>query len=100
MHPHPITPDHLEIRHELEMIHGLDQAMDKRDVPKMRKLLEEFRARHKEDPLKLQEGYEIIADCLEFPGDASRRVAQHHWDTYRGSTLRRWVRRHCLEAPR
>jgi hypothetical protein len=46
---------------------------------------------------KLGEGYEIVANCLEHPGPASRAAAQAFFDRERGSILRRHLHRHCLE---
>ena len=71
--------------------------MDLRDGAKLRQLAARYRAQKFEDVDKLGEGYEIVADCLEHPGAASRAAAQAFFDRERGSILRRHVRRHCLE---
>ena len=99
--PHPITPEHERIRYENQLIQGLNDAIDLRDVPRIRQLVAEYEKAEPEDVHSLQAGYTIIADCIEHPGPASRAAAQHYWNTERHSILRRYVRRHCgLELPR
>ena len=98
-HPHPITAQHQRIYRENELTFSLDGAVDVEDAPGIRRLLALYRSEFPEDSLVLQQGYEIIADCLERPGAATRAVAQQFYDTELASALRRHVRRHCLEVP-
>ncbi|XYI02721.1 hypothetical protein ACMHYB_24405 [Sorangium sp. So ce1128] len=51
-----------------------------------------------EDPDQLQDGYEIIAGCLETPGEESRAAAEGYYAEHRASTVRRFVRTVCLEG--
>ena len=95
-HPHPITAEHRRIYYENHLLSQLDGAMDVKDVAGMRKLLKEYREKYPENGPGLQSGYELIANCLEHPGH-HRPEAQRYFDEERGSTLRRYVRRHCLE---
>jgi hypothetical protein len=98
VHPHPITPQHLRIFRENELLGQLDGAMDVKDAAALRKLLRTYRAEYPEDPQQMQGGYELIANCLDHPGDAATRAAaQKYFDEERASTLRRFVLRHCLE---
>ena len=39
----------------------------------MRRLLEQYRREYPEDDNMLQDGYAVIADCFEHPGDAAAR---------------------------
>jgi hypothetical protein len=94
-HPHPITPSHTRIYRENQLISRLNGALDARDGARLRGLLETYRAEYPEDPHALQEGYEIIADCLEHPSPASAAVARTYYATETASTLRRYVRRLC-----
>jgi hypothetical protein len=96
-HPHPITPAHLRIFRENNLIGALNGAMDVKDPHGMRRLLAQYRSEYPEDPHGLQEGYEIVADCLGNPGEASAAAAQKYYDTKTASSLRRYVRRHCFE---
>jgi len=98
-HPHPITPQHERIFRENNLTFSLDGAVDVEDVPGIRRLLAIYRREFPEDSLVLQQGYELIADCLEQPGERTRAAAQRFYDTELASALRRHVRRHCLERP-
>lgn len=97
MVPHPITPQHERIFHENNLIGDLNGAMDVKDAAGLRTLLKQYRDEYPEDAHVLQDGYELIADCLEYPGSATRAVAQRYYDEQRDSGLRRYVRRYCLE---
>ncbi|XXX81565.1 hypothetical protein WMF30_22675 [Sorangium sp. So ce134] len=97
-HPHPITPRHLEIQHENGLIALLNDAMAARDGARMRELVREYRRTHPGDPSQLQDGYEIIAACLEAPGEESRAAAEGYYAEHRASTVRRFVRTICLEG--
>ena len=94
-HPHPITPAHLRIYRENNLIGALNGAMDVGDAVGLRGLLDQYRSEFPEDPNLLQQGYQIIADCLQYPGAASKAAGQSYFDRERGSILRRFVARHC-----
>ena len=95
-HPHPITPQHERIYRENTLTFALDGAVDVEDAPGIRRLLAIYRQEFPEDSLLTQQGYEIIADCLDRPGVGTRAAAQRFYDTEIASALRRHVRRHCL----
>jgi len=97
MHPHPITPQHQRIFAENRIVGNLNGAMDVKDVAGMRRLLEQYRREYPEDEHEMQDGYGVIADCLEHPGATSRAAAERWLPTHNGSTLKRWVNRYCLE---
>lgn len=97
-HPHPITQRHVEIQHENGLIGLLNDAMSARNGARMRELVHEYRRTHPGDPNHLQDGYEIIADCLAAPGESSRAAAEGYYAEHRASTVRRFVRRICLEG--
>jgi hypothetical protein len=99
MVPHPITPTHERIFRENDLIGNLNGAMDVQDVAGLRALLKQYRDEYPEDAHVLADGYQLIADCLEHPGAETRAVAQRYYDEQRDSGLRRYIRRHCLEAP-
>lgn len=98
-HPHPITSAHVRIQRENNLLGALDGAMDVKDGAGMRRLLQQYRNEFPEDANDLQQGYRIIADCLEYPGPISTAAGQRYYDRERGSTLRRFVARHCLGEP-
>jgi hypothetical protein len=97
MLPHPLTPEHERIFRENELIGELNGAMDVKDAAGLRKLLRQYRDEYPEDAHVLQDGYELIANCLEHPSPEARAAAQRYYDTQLDSGLRRYVRRHCLE---
>jgi hypothetical protein len=97
MHPHPHTPAHERIYRENLLLGQLSGAMDQQDLDGLRHLLRQYREEFPEDAHRLQDGYALIADCLEASSPATRARAEGYWREQRGSTLRRYVRRHCLD---
>jgi len=98
MVPHPLTPQHQRIFRENNLIGDLNGAMDVKDASGLRALLEQYREEYPEDAHVLQDGYALIADCIERPGSETRAAAQRYYDEQLDSGLRRYIRRHCLEA--
>jgi hypothetical protein len=96
---HPLTPRHARIYRENNIIAAMEGAMDVRDGRGMRYLLQQYRSEFPEDPNELQEGYGIIANCLEHPGPETTAAGQQYFDRERGSTLRKFVARYCLGEP-
>jgi hypothetical protein len=84
---------------------ALNDALDLGDATALRTLVARYDAVQPEDPQRLAEGYERVADCLEAmtqtrPGAARASVranAQRYYDDAPASSLRRYVRRFCLE---
>jgi hypothetical protein len=98
-HPHPITEAHQRIFRENNLVGALNGAMDVGDHVALRRMNEEYRREYPEDGHVLQQGYDLIADCLERPDDeAVRDRAERFWRNRRASSLRRHVRRHCLSG--
>lgn len=95
VHPHPITAQHQRITRENHLIQTLNDAMDSQDPRALRDALKSYRAEFPEDAQGMQSGYELIANCLEH-GPVFREQAKRYFDEERGSSLRRFVRRHCL----
>jgi len=95
--PHPITPAHERIFKENNMLGALNAAMDLGNVAELRRLNREYREQYPEDSHVMQEGYDIIADCLERRTAANRVAAERFYNTQIASMLRRYVRIHCLQ---
>ena len=74
--PHPITPAHERIFKENNMLGALNAAMDLGNVAELRRLNREYREQYPEDSHVMQEGYDIIADCLERRTAANRIAAE------------------------
>jgi hypothetical protein len=87
----------VRIQRENQLIQQLNDALDLRDSAKLRELVARYREQGFEDVDKLADGYEIVANCIDHPGAASRGAAQAFYDRERGSILRRYIRRVCLE---
>lgn len=97
-HPHPITPEHKRIFRENALLYQLNEAMDGRELSRLRGHLKEYREEYPDDPHDMQRGYALIADCIEHPEDKTiRAAAQRYFDQEIASTLRRFVLRHCLQ---
>jgi hypothetical protein len=97
-HPHPITSAHLRIYRENNLLYQLNEAMDGREVVRLRALLAVYREEYPEDPHEMQQGYELIADCIANPSDEVRARATRYFKEEIASTLRRFVLRHCLDG--
>jgi len=96
-HPHPITPQHERIYGENRFVGGIEGAMEVKDAKGMRHLLEQYRREYPEDDQQLQDGYAVIADCIEHPGAGPRAAAERWLDAHNGSTAKRYVLRYCIE---
>lgn len=97
MHPHPIDDTRRRIYRENNLNGAMMGAMNVGDYQGLRALVEEYRMDYPEDTYRLQEGYTLIADCMEQLTPERQARAREYWKTKRGSTVRRFVRRHCLE---
>lgn len=97
MVPHPLDEAHARIDTENRLLQALNDAMSFRKAKDMRDLLVTYRQLDPLDTDKNQLGYKLIADCIEFPGEASLAAAHAFYDTERHSPLRRFVRRICFE---
>ena len=98
-HPHPITPQHERIYAENRFVGGIEGAMEVKDTAGMRRLLEQYRREFPEDEQELQDGYAVIADCIDRPGAGPRAAAERWLDKHNGSTAKRYVLRYCIEPP-
>ena len=94
-HPHPITPTRLRIYRENNLMGAMNRAMDRGRYQELRKLNAQYRDEYPEDEHKLQQAYDLIADCQEELTDERQAHAREFWSKHRSSQLRRFVRRHC-----
>jgi hypothetical protein len=97
MPSHPITAEHEHIQQELQLVQAMNDAMDLGDGARLRALIREHGQQFPGDLNQLRDGYDIVADCLEHPGPASTAAGERYFENERGSTLRRFVHRYCLE---
>jgi hypothetical protein len=97
--PHALTAAHQRIFAENARVAELNGAMDQGDYAALRQLNARYREAYPEDAHALQHGYDLIADCLEELTPARVDAARRFWRERRASSLRRYVRRYCLEGP-
>jgi hypothetical protein len=97
-HPHPITPEHERIFEENSRIGTLNGAMDQGNFAALRRLNAQYRRDYPEDAHVLHDGYDLVADCLERRSSRTHAAARRFWQEQRASSLRRYVRRYCLEG--
>lgn len=98
VHPHRITTEHARVFRENATIQSLNDAMDSKDAHALRRFLTRYRLEYPEDGQQLQQGYELIANCLE-ERSGYQAAAQRYFDVETASSLRRFVLRHCLGGP-
>jgi hypothetical protein len=98
-HPHPITPMHQRLFGENRLVGAIEGAMEVKDTAGMRRLLEKYRREYPEDDQESQDGYAIIADCIDHPGAGTRASAERWIGSHNGSPVKRYVLRHCIEPP-
>ncbi len=99
LRPHPITPEREATAAQHAELHAIESAIEARDFPRARQLLDEHRRRPASE-IEWEDqwdGFEAVLDCIEHPGPASRQRAERFVDENRASPLRRRVRRACLE---
>jgi hypothetical protein len=96
--PHPISAEHRRIFAENERVAALNAALDRGDFTALRRLNQSYREAYPEDDHVLQKGYDVIADCLERRTPERVDAARRFWREHKSSSLRRYVRRHCLEG--
>jgi hypothetical protein len=96
--PHAISAEHRRIFAENDRLAALNAALDRGDFTTLRRLNQSYRAAYPEDAHVLQLGYDVIADCLEQRTPARVDAARRFWREHKSSSLRRYVRRHCLEG--
>jgi hypothetical protein len=96
-HPHPITPQHERIYGENRLVGAIEGAMEMKDAASIRRFLARYRREYPEDDQELQDGYGVIADCIDRPGASPRAAAERWLDSHNGSTAKRYVLRYCIE---
>jgi hypothetical protein len=96
--PHPISDERSALAPPWATVDAVKAALEARDFELARAILAKQRAAdaHSEDFRDFYQGLEIMTECLDSPGAASRARANAFIVEYRASPLRRHVRRKCL----
>jgi hypothetical protein len=97
-HAHPITPEHLRMYREDELLNGAWRSLRKRDFALARKLVATHQSEYPDSKAHMDEGLLLLADCMQYPSAETTAKAQAFYDTKTFSPMRRRLRRLCLEA--
>ncbi len=96
-HPHPITTQHLENFRQVDLLDGAWSALQRHDFARARELVARHRRDYPGQWEDMNEGLEILAECLERPSaEILERAARFHRERT-ASMMRKRVRRYCLE---
>jgi cbb3-type cytochrome oxidase subunit 3 len=99
MLPHPITPEHLRLYRDVELLDGAWQALKNHDFQQARVLLRQHASEYGSAGYDdLNDGLTLLADCMEHPSATTRARAQRFYDERTASTARRKIRNHCLQG--
>jgi hypothetical protein len=96
--PHPISHEHLRQFRNADLLHAADAALGAGDIEEARAILA---SHHLEMPALSQveeEALWLLADCVEDPSAERMARVQQFYDDHPASTLRRRLRRLCLET--
>jgi hypothetical protein len=96
-HPHPLTPTRVAQFRQADLLEGALRALDQRDFARARTLVATHRREFPGARVDMNEGIELLAECLERPTDAVVGRAEKFYSEHTVSTLRRRLRRECLE---
>ena len=97
-HPHPITADHLRNFRQVDLLDDAWQALKARNFRRARELVAVHRAEYPDQWDDMNEGLELLADCMEQRDSESVARAREFYEQYTASRMRRRIRRFCLEA--
>lgn len=96
-HPHPITREHERLFRDVDLLHAADEAIKEGAFESARDLL----ARHHRELRGMstveEEGLLLLADCAQEPNSDNLARAQSFYDEHTESSVRRRLRRGCLE---
>jgi hypothetical protein len=96
-HPHPITDDHRRLFRDADLLHGAQDALAAGDALRARVLLAQHAKEYPQaDPDR--EGLFIVADCVAQPSPEIRQRARRFYDERTASSVRKRLRRACLEG--
>jgi hypothetical protein len=96
--PHPITADHRRLYRDVDLLHAADQAISEQRFAEARALLAQH---HRElpgmSPIE-EEGLWLLSDCAEQRSAQNVARVQAFYDQHTASSVRRRLRRACLEG--
>jgi hypothetical protein len=79
--PHPITPQRERLAFQQRLFAGVEAALAARDYDRARELPDQHQSEFSGDATwaDWRDGFRRIADCLEHPGPAARRLVSNSW---------------------
>ena len=95
---HPITADHRRLYRDVDLLQAADEAISAQRYAEARTLLAQH---HRELPGMSaieEEGLWLLTDCAEQRSAQNVARVQAYYDEHSASTVRRRLRRACLEA--
>lgn len=95
--PHPISDDHQRLYRDADLLHAAEEAIEQLRFDEAREhLLTHQRELPGMSPLEA-EGLWLLVDCVEHPSASNTERVQTFYDEHTASTVRRRLRRSCLE---
>jgi hypothetical protein len=95
--PHPITAQHVRNFRQVDLLDGAWGALQHHDFARARELVAKHRRDYPGQWEDMNEGLEILAECLERPSpEILERAARFHRERT-ASMMRKRIRRYCLE---
>lgn len=96
-HPHPVSADHQRLYRDVDLLQAADEAIAQQRYADARRLLTQHHAELPGmSPLE-EEGLWLLVDCAEERSPENLARVQDFYDHNSASTVRRRLRRACLE---
>jgi hypothetical protein len=96
--PHPITADHRRLYRDVDLLQAADDAISAQRFAEARALLAQHRRELPGMSVIEEEGLWLLTDCAELRNPQNVARVQAFYDEHSASTVRRRLRRACLEA--
>jgi hypothetical protein len=96
--PHPITPEHLRRYRDVDLLRAAEIAIKAGNFAEARALVAQHHRELDGMSAPEEEGLLLLADCAEQRSASNMARVQRFYDEHSDSTLRRRLRRSCLEA--
>jgi hypothetical protein len=98
-HPHPITSEHARLYRDVDLLHAADEAIKAGAFDSARDLLAQHHRELRGMSNVEEEGLLLLADCAQEPSADNLARVQGFYDEHSESSVRRRLRRACLELP-
>jgi hypothetical protein len=99
-HPHPLSADHQRLYRDVDLLHAADEAIAQQRYAEARRLLAQHHAELPGMSAIEEEGLLLLADCAEQRNAQNVARVEDFYQRNTASTVRRRLRRGCLERAR